>query len=400
MEKTIVLCSDGTGNAFEERATNVSTLIRSIDLRRPAPEYRPQMAFYDQGVGTNPALTADTEAYSRSRPEAEMLYVLEAPRLAWWMPRWCAWLAGVTTGYGLDLNVKELVHALARAYAPGDRVYLFGFSRGAFTVRAVAGFLHRCRLPLPGESFDEWFATGFELYANHFPPADDIDRFRQRSRPVAIDFLGLWDTVKSYGGVRPVSWPHLRHNPSVKVVRHALALDEQRAWFQHTTWGHANEKLHGVPLEPDGRYQTQDVEEVWFRGYHSDVGGGMRERESARVALLWMLSEAAHCGLRLNGDGRALFEDEADWHRTIEPHDSFAWYWPVVGLVPRQDLHNDWRPPRRTWTRGARAPRDPRLPELRDGSGPKDVLVHASAIDAVRLPRVRPVRTRPLPPGD
>jgi len=394
MSKCIVLCSDGTGNAFHERATNVSTLIRSIDLRSsPAPD-RLQIAFYDQGVGTNPGLVADAKAYSKSRPEAEMLTVLPEPEVDWWMPGPVARLRGLVDGYGLDRNVRELVRALADHYEQGDDVYMFGFSRGAFTVRAVAGFVHRCGLPRPGQRFDEWFADGFALYSVHFPPASSIPSFRERSQLIEIDFLGLWDTVKSYGGVNPISWPHLRHNPAVKVVRHALALDEQRAWFQHTTWGSAYEKLFGEPLEQDERYRTQDVEQVWFRGYHSDIGGGKEEHESARVALLWMLGEAANFGLRLNKDGAQLFDNTSDFDRKIETHDSYPWWWQAIGAIPRQELHNDWRPPRRTGAIGSRSPRDPLLPELADSRQPREVLVHASALDAVQLPRVRPIRTR------
>lgn len=394
MEKNIILCSDGTGNTFDEHGTNVSALIRSIDLRGlPEPE-RPQIAFYDQGVGTNPGLVADAKAYSKSRPEARMLTVLPEPAVDRWMPGWLARLRGLVHGYGLAQNVKELVRALAEHHQQGDRVYLFGFSRGAFTVRAVAGFLHRCGLPRAGEDFERWFEQGFALYSVHFPSPQLIETFRLRSRLIEIDFLGLWDTVKSYGGLRPVSWPHLRHNPAVRVVRHALALDERRAWFQHTTWGSADEKLRGEPLEQDPRYRHQDVEEVWFRGYHSDIGGGKDEQESARVALLWMLGEAAHCNLRLNDDGMRRFQNLGDFNRKIEPHDSYAWWWPLVGAIPRQELHNDWRPPRRRLTMGSRSPRNPLLPEIQEGRQPREVLVHVSALDAVHLPRVRPVQTR------
>jgi uncharacterized protein (DUF2235 family) len=397
MAKSIVLCSDGTGNAFDERATNVSMLIRSIDLRGAAEPDRLQIAFYDQGVGTNPGLVADAKAYSKSRPEAEMLTVLPEPQTSRWMPGPVARLRGLVDGYGLDRNVKELVRALAEQFEDGDSIYLFGFSRGAFTVRAVAGFIYRCGLPRPGQLFDTWFADGFTLYSVHCPPANQVESFRERSRLIEIDFLGLWDTVKSYGGLRPISWPHLRHNPAVRVVRHALALDEQRAWFQHTTWGSTQEMLCGVPLEQDQRYQTQSVEEVWFRGYHSDIGGGKNEQESARVPLLWMLGEVAHLGLRLNGDGRDRFDNTDDFNRKVATHDTYPWWWPVVGAIPRQELHNDCRPPRRTLAMGARALRDPQLPRLQDGRQLREVLVHVSALDAVHLPRVRPIHTRRLP---
>jgi uncharacterized protein (DUF2235 family) len=400
MPKNIIVCSDGTGNAFKERATNVSALIKSIDLRGGATGGQPlQVAFYDQGVGTNPSLVADAKAYSRSRPEAEMLAVLPEPNVDRHMPGLWARLRGLIDGYGLDRNIKEMVRALADVHQAGDRLYLFGFSRGAFTVRAVAGFVHRCGLPAPGEWFERWFTDAFDLYTIHFPPAEDVEAFRRRSRSIEVDFLGLWDTVKSYGGLRPISWPHLRHNPSVRVVRHALALDEQRAWFQHTTWGRTDEKLCGEPLEPDTRYATQKVEEVWFRGCHSDIGGGAKEESSARVALLWMLGEAAHFGLRLNDDGKAMFQRRADFNRPIEVHDSFPWWWPIVGAVPREELHNDCRPPRRTCVRGSRSARDPTLPHLLGGH-PREFMMHVSAAPSDCPPHIKKIETRDLPEVD
>jgi uncharacterized protein (DUF2235 family) len=121
--------------------------------------------------------------------------------------------------------------------------------------------------------------------------------------------MGLWDTVKSYGGLRPKSLPHLRHNPIVKTVRHALALHERRAWFAHTTWGHPEEPMTGIPIEKDPRYDEQSIQEVWFRGCHSDVGGGDAEWWAARAPLCWMLAEAVRAGLRLNDYGWTLLHN-------------------------------------------------------------------------------------------
>ena len=186
-------------------------------------------------------------------------------------------------------------------------------------------------------------------------------------------------------------------------------------WFQCTTWGRTDEVIHGEPLEDDKGYATQDAKEVWFRGFHSDIGGGTKERKSARVALLWMLGEAAHFGLRLNKEvGVARFDRKKDFNRKIKPHDSRTWWWPVVGVVPREELRNDWRPPQRDRVTGSKSPRNPLLPELKEGQDRREVLVHVSALDAVRLPHVRiirrgrckltrghrKIRLAPLPSGD
>lgn len=148
MNRNLIVCSDGTGNAFAQHSSNVSRLITCLDLRsQPDKGDAQQNAFYDQGVGTNPGLVRDAHEHSVFRREAEMLKILPEPRQRFWMPSWIAWLAGMAVGYGLRENIKEMVRALSEHYDPEDRIYLFGFSRGAFTVRALAGFLYRCWLP-------------------------------------------------------------------------------------------------------------------------------------------------------------------------------------------------------------------------------------------------------------
>jgi uncharacterized protein (DUF2235 family) len=118
--------------------------------------------------------------------------------------------------------------------------------------------------------------------------AEKVRAFQKKfliHKDLKIYFLGLWDTVKSYGGIRPIVLPHLRHNPCVKIVRHALALDERRAWFDATTWGQLDSDTKGAALRLENTLsvadmealKTQDIEKVWFRGCHSDVGGGDAE---------------------------------------------------------------------------------------------------------------------------
>src|SRR6266849_3482461 len=115
MAKNIIVCSDGTGNtAIKDRGTNVFKLFEAADLNghRVNPQLRPQMAIYDDGVGT------------------ESFKPLQIFALA--------------TGWGLAANVRQLYHELSRVYDPGDKIFLFGFSRGAFTVRTLAGMIYRC----------------------------------------------------------------------------------------------------------------------------------------------------------------------------------------------------------------------------------------------------------------
>jgi uncharacterized protein (DUF2235 family) len=171
----------------------------------------------------------------------------------------------------LKANVREIYLELSHCYhGPEDRIFLFGFSRGAFTVRVLAGLLFRCGLATwestHGAAF---FDETWQLYQAHFTDYEAVRKFREtyNQRDAHVAFLGLWDTVQSYGGLIQIALPHVRHNPSAGIVLHALALDEGRSWFKVTPWGRPD-------INPDDpRYAYQNVMEVWFRGAHSDVGG-------------------------------------------------------------------------------------------------------------------------------
>jgi uncharacterized protein (DUF2235 family) len=260
----------------------------------------------------------------------------------------------LTVGYGLYANLQEMYQALARRYDPAaDLIFLFGFSRGAFTVRALAGLLYRCGLPSrrfadDDEAFACCFSQAYASYKSHCEDWVRIDRFRKTydAIDVGVHFLGIWDTVKSYGGVRPQSLPHLRHNPIVRNVRHALALDERRSWFLPTSWGgiDGDAKL-ATSIRPHPGYEQQVTKEVWFTGCHSDIGGGDTEAETAKIAFRWMLGEATHLGLLLDsGCEQWIFEpDNADI--TPRVHQSYHAGWWLSDWIPRWELDNSTRPP-------------------------------------------------------
>jgi len=189
--------------------------------------------------------------------------------------------------------------------------------------------------------------------------------------------------------------PHLRHNPIVTHVRHALALDERRGWFDVTTWGRLD-----IDRQPDAAWsrlservrdqiEQQDVEEVWFRGCHSDIGGGDREAQSARVALRWMLGEAAQAGLRLNADGCCLLKSTPE-HERAEVHESHTLAWRLIELLPRLTIDNSGKWPKRVAAPTRQAVRHPDL-LLRNGV----VTVHDSVDEA----SVRRVATKNLQQG-
>jgi hypothetical protein len=198
------------------------------------------------------------------------------------------------------------------------------------------------------QAFDCCFSAAYAAYKPHCENWVLIDTFRETYEAVDVDihFLGIWDTVKSYGGLRPQSLPHLRHNPIVRNICHALALDERRSWFLATSWGGIDTDAKNAPtLRPDARYEFQRTKEVWFRGCHSDVGGGDDEAETAKIAFRWMLGEATHAGLLLDpGCKQWIFEpDETD----VRPktHDSYGPGWWLSDWIPRWELDNSTRPP-------------------------------------------------------
>ena len=359
MAKNIVICSDGTGNTFSQDVSNVTHLIHLLELGHPSR----QLVFYDQGLGTNPKLVARIKAY-RHEPHAarEGLRLLREPGYGVRLSGRLGRLAALTVGYGLRENVKEMYQALAQSSAKGDHIFLFGFSRGAFTVRALAGLLYRCGLPRHHPAkFSRMFDKAYSLYKRHDPDPEKLQSFRtkHRVRDCRIHFLGIWDTVKSYGGMWPTSLPHLRHNPIVKTVRHALALDEHRSWFIPTSWGGIDsDKPMALGVEPDDRYASQDVQEVWFRGCHSDVGGGDQEVETARIPLRWMLSEAAAHHLVLNREGHNLLRDKDEAGVPVI-HESLTLPWRVAEYLPRFELDNSVRPPKRFFKCGRSGKRSP-----------------------------------------
>jgi uncharacterized protein (DUF2235 family) len=386
-----VLCADGTCNAFGQSSSNAAKLIEHINLADEAV----QVAAYDQGLGTRADQFAGIREFQTKLERPQALHLLPPPNESLWKPwTWRALLASITKGSDLDKNVRQLYAELVERYEPGDTVFLFGFSRGAFTVRALAGLTWRYGIPPTNEIAvaKERFDAAWPLFFAEFPDSKGDKRslalaFQAKfdQRPCPIHFLGLWDTVKSYGGLEPVMLPHLRHNPSVKIVRHALALDERRAWFEPTTWGWldsdrsctaAASRLNAADIAV---IQDQDVAEVWFTGCHSDVGGGGRDAATSDIALRWMLGEAKCAGLELNGMGQRCVSVP----RKVEnpqPADSHNTFWRLIERLPRQaiDNHGAW-PVRGDAALGA-VPREP-LKSKRCGK----VWVHESVTDLSRF---------------
>jgi uncharacterized protein (DUF2235 family) len=262
MAKNIVLCLDGTGNQIKARGTsNVVNLYEMLDLSDPDR----QVAFYDPGVGTFGAQGA-----------------------------WTAWgkaltkLLGLTVGFGIKVNMAEAYTYLMQVYEPGDRVFVFGFSRGAYTARALAGMSHRGGLMRRGaENLVNYLVSAYTKGTSW--KKDDWDRIDRFAKSFSVDhggslslplhFLGLWDSVKALGLLRwNPQWLYTRQLPNARVVRHAVSIDERRRPYREYL------------VDP---FATPDRQEVWFAGVHSDVGGGFKEEvELSVVSLKWMTDRA------------------------------------------------------------------------------------------------------------
>ena len=258
--KRIAIFSDGTWNSPEQGgATNVLQMARAV---RPVSGGIEQVAFYDWGVGTD-----------RKK------------------------IAGGISGVGIDKNIMDCYRFVMHNYDAGDALFLFGFSRGAYTARSLAGFIRNCGI-LRREHAAQVLAA-FRLYrqrsASSGPNAQRAIRFR-RNYAVAditeIEFVGVWDTVGSLGipvpfwgtlGEREFLFHDTEPSKIVQHARHALAIDENRVDFEPTLWS-----------DKPG----MDLQQVWFAGVHSDVGGGYPERGLSDCAGQWMIREAGKSGLR------------------------------------------------------------------------------------------------------
>lgn len=293
MGKNIILCSDGTGNSgIKDRGTNVFKLFEAIDT---APKLK-QKVFYDDGVGT----------------ESFKLFKL----------------LGGAFGLGLSRNVRQLYASLARVYEPGDDIYLFGFSRGAFTVRTLAGFITHCGVLdakkhcANDSDLTKKVEGAYKAYRRRYKTflADiwrhlfkwntknrygftEISEFKQQfahqhpEGDTPIYFIGVWDTVSAVGspiiGVRRffnkiyrVTFPDNTLGDNVTNAYQALSIDDKRKTFHPEMWDEST--------EAEGA--DKKIHQVWFAGVHANVGGGYPKQGMSLVALDWMMDKAEHKG--------------------------------------------------------------------------------------------------------
>jgi uncharacterized protein (DUF2235 family) len=299
MPKNIIICSDGTGNtSIKDRGTNVFKLFEAVDLNghRTDANLTPQIALYDDGVGTENFLPLK--------------------------------LLGGAFGWGLKRNVLKLYTGLVRIYDPGDRIYLFGFSRGAFTVRTLGGLIAKCgildwNLTATTDAMRAEVAVAYRTYRQGYrtwlwrmlhgksfedvqkSAAEAMSKFRvsRQVHDARIHFLGVWDTVDSVGGPFHISdlintlfhrfkFPDQKLSDKVEGAVQALSIDDARAAFEPRLWeDHPN------------------VEQVWFSGVHCNVGGGYPKQGMSLVTLDWMMQKASERDLRILTEDRKGYRE-------------------------------------------------------------------------------------------
>jgi len=313
MTKNIVICCDGTRNEFGAQNSNVVKLYKTLVCDES------QIAYYHPGVGTMGARNA------------------LSPLGQWWTR-----IIGLAFGYGLSDNVADAYQFLMRTFQPGDHVYVFGFSRGAYTARALCGLLHLVGLLSEGNE-------GLIPYAIRMAKRKRIDfkvaaDFKKTfSNECKTHFVGVWDTVSSLGWIyNAVNYPFTRatKNSDFHIVRHAVSIDERRGFFRENSFGEPHDT-------------QQDILEVWFAGVHSDVGGSYPESESqlSQSALRWMLCEAELAGLSVDPHRKADALGGKPPYVPPDPvtrnqHESLQGFWWIAEVWPkvvhRQTAQGAW----------------------------------------------------------
>lgn len=336
MTKRIVLFADGTGNAFTEQESNVWRLYQALDAADPDVE-----AHYIPGVGTS---------------KIKLVALIDSG-----------------TGFGVPANVRKLYRFLCWNWTEGAEVYLFGFSRGSFTIRTLAAMIASQGLApnrigdhaASHAEMDRNVMGAWRAYREHSAPFEwrkmspvvwlmrrlrdfcvwtsrrltgsplhsevlvQRDREQPERKEISLAFMGLFDTVEAFGvpieelrkavdyALWPISFRNHRLACGVRVARHALSLDDERTTFHPLRIDQSPR-----PKSDPCRQPESDISEVWFSGVHSDVGGGYPDGATSLAPLLWMAGEARDQGLDFRADPLA------EWSQQVSPtaplHDSRA----------------------------------------------------------------------------
>lgn len=338
MAKRIIILLDGTSNEIK---TNRSNVLRLYGCLKKSDE---QVVYYDPGVGT----FGNDGWWSRVASKTSEVW-------------------GMATGFGIDKNVKEAYRFIVNTYDKSpdgerDEIFIFGFSRGAYTARVLAGFLHgfgimeQRNLNLLDYAYRAYKSVGERSDAGAFEELRLHERIIAPDRP-PVRFLGLFDTVASViepgRGLLPRLTKHAfsARNASVQSVRHAVAIDERRTMFVPELWPE-DQPYKRNRFDP-GPGVPQDAREVWFQGVHGDIGGGYPEAQSqlAKIPLAWMITEAKACGAQFvtaSVNKLVLGTRPDSGHVAPDPlakiNTSMTWAWRILEWVPRKRPKGSQRP--------------------------------------------------------
>jgi uncharacterized protein (DUF2235 family) len=332
LSKRIIFCADGTWDS-QKNDSNVFKLFQAI-AKEPG-----QTAFYDDGVGVD---GTGIEKF-----------------------------LGGAFGEGLFDKIRDGYRAIASVYEPGDEIYIFGFSRGAYTARSLAGMISACGLPT--KTCDKPMVDKvFDAYRDKEHRADILGSLSDNVLCKApIKMVGVWDTVGSlgipavFGGVDPIRFGFLDTNlhPNIQNAYQALAIDEHRREFPPTLW-----TLPATPVP------GQTVEQVWFPGAHSDVGGGYPDDQCglSNITLAWMMDKAEKLGLDFDPATAAKYHalvttaDAAAKAALDTVHHSWSLWWGLPRwreVPPQAEISNSavlraaadqsWRPKSLDFSQGA-----------------------------------------------
>lgn len=337
MGKRIVVCCDGTGNEIKENQSNVLKFYRVLK------ESEDQIGFYDPGVGT----ISNSSAWNRLKNRSRGVF-------------------GLATGNGLDTNVLDAFQFLVRHYKPGDDIYLLGFSRGAHTIRVLAGFINMIGILHPHQEHLSSYALTAYKQSNTIDEFDIAWRVQEvlDTQRATIRFMGCWDTVASVIVPRPDRFylpslealPFTSENPCVQVFRQACAIDERRRMFRLSRWKQPQPYKSNPFINLD-KADEQDIRQVWFSGVHADIGGGYPEQSSgpAKYPLEWMANEARAHGLefretmvkRLVKGQNPSNVQPGSKRDYVEPsvkaslHDSMTFWWKPLEYLPKKTKWHD-----------------------------------------------------------
>ncbi|KAG0694905.1 hypothetical protein DFH29DRAFT_1005935 [Suillus ampliporus] len=292
--RNLVVCIDGTSNKYGDKNTNIVELYSGIVKNNE------QLTYYNSGVGTY--AKPDALAHTHLMEQVSSVFDL-------------------AFAHNISRTIMHAYRWLSDKYHDGDKIFLFGFSRGAYQVRALAGMINEVGLILPGNK--EQIPYGFQLYSAINSGRSEDSKLAKgfketfSRKHVVTHFIGVWDTVSSVGIRKAKNLPSTNTCDHVCYFRQALALDERRVKFlPEYVYGGMSERSNWLEDEPppppkDGPpppLKDEDaihIKEVWFPGSHSDIGGGSREKTGdplnfGDMPLLWMREEALKAGLLLH----------------------------------------------------------------------------------------------------